>query len=223
MKISQQYSELQILLAEINKRLGNLNFQAIKELILWLEQNPMYKKLKQKENQLRMLDCFCSIWLEEKKELEKLGIHEDIFYGIHSLEDVERKYLAIKYCGLRIENKVPIVYCQQAAEELIRWKVSGIAISRIFISETYKREENVVQISQLLKERQQLITVIILLQEGLKVYKENENILLELAECWITAQQWYQALVCLKQIKNPKEEISELINELEKVVGNEVI
>lgn len=223
MKIAQQYEELQVLIKEIDSRLVDLDFLKIKELILWLMQSKTYQKLKGKENKLMMLDCFCIIWLEEKKCMTKLGVYEDIFGGIRSLADVERKYHIIEYSGLRIENKMPDYICEQAVDELIENKVSGIAISKIYIRETYKREENILQISRILKEKGQLATASILLQETLKTYPENEDMLMELAECQMLGGQWNKTLECLKKIKKPSAEVQELIEELEKVIKDENI
>ena len=223
MRIAQQYEELQVLIKEIDSKLENLDFQKIKKMILWLMQSKIYQKLKQKENRLMMLDCFCIIWLEEKKCLTKWGIYEDIFYGIRSLADVEKKYHIIEYSGLRIENKMPDFLCEQAVDELIEYKASGIAISRIYIMETYKREDNILQISRILKEKGQFVTAGILLQEALNTYSENEDMLMELADCWMSVQQWHKTLECLKKVKKPSTEVQELIEELEKVIKDENI
>lgn len=218
MKIAQQYEELLALREELTDRLQNLDFNKIKDLILWLAKSTSFQRLKAKENQLIMLDCFTNIWLEEKKKLEKLGIHEDIFYGINSLQDVERKYLLIKYSALRLENEVPDIFCEQAIEELIQKKVSGIAMGKIIVFETSRREQNLVEMAKWLKRKKQVVTAVTLLQYGNDMYEENCEILLELADCWLEGQQWQQAYDCLVQIKEPTEEVVSLIHELEKVL-----
>lgn len=223
MRIARQYEELQLLVKEINQRLEGSNFEKIKDLIFWLAKSEIYQKLKVKENMLIDLDFFCDIWLEEKKQLTVFGIQDDIFYGINSLADIERKYQIIKYSGLRVENQVPDFLCEEIVDELIEYRVSGIAISKIIISGTYKREENILKIAQILKEKNQIITANILLSESLKVYPENDNMLMELAECWMIGQQWKQALECLKKIKQPEMEILELIEMLEKGIEHENI
>lgn len=218
MKIQDKYKELVQLKKEINKKLSRNGFQEIKELMLWLANSNSYQNLKTKDNQLIALECFCNIWLEEKKQLEQLGIHEDVFNMVTSLEDVERKYSAIKYCALRIENNMPEEYCDWALAELIDYKISGIAMAQIIISETYKRKQNIVELSRYLKERQQLVTAVTLLQQALKTYEKEGDLLLELADCWMIGQQWKQAYEILKQIEKPDEEIQGLIKELEKVI-----
>ena len=218
MKIAEKYEELLALKKELNERLSNLNFEKIKELIIWLAKSKSYQRVKEKDNQMIILDLFCSVWLEEKKKLEPMGIHEDIFCDVKSLEDMEKKYLAIKYCALRLENNIPEIYCEQAVNKLIDLKVSGIAIGRIIITETYKRENNIICMAQWMKMKQQMITAIILLQYGEKFYERDRNILLELADCWIAGQQWQQAYVCLEKIDKPEEVELDLMKELEKVL-----
>ena len=218
MRISQQYDELIVLREEINKRLRELDFEKIKELLVWLAHSNGFQQLKTRDNQMIMLDCFSNIWIEEKKKLEHLGIHEDIFNGIHSLQDVERKYLLIKYCALRMENGVPEEFCEQAIDDLILEKVSGIAIGKITVFETHRREANMVGIARWLKRKGQAVTAITLLQYGADMYEGNREILLELADSWMEGLQWKQAYDCLKKIKNPTPEEITIIDELEKVI-----
>lgn len=218
MRIEQRYQELLKLRIEIEKKLKDLDFEKIKELVLWLKKSGIFKRLKSEDNQLNMLEVFCDIWIEEKKQLEPVGIHDDIFRGIRSLNDVEHKYLAIKYCGLRIENGLPQELCEQAVTQLTECRVSGIAMGTIFIAESSKRCENIVRLAQLLKNKEETVTALYLLQYANKLYPTNEAILLELADCWLVGQQWKQAYECLVQIETPDENVKELICELEKVV-----
>ena len=218
MKIEQQYQKLIELQIEINDRLKDLNFEKVKDLILFLAKSESFQKLKKKDNQMIILDCFCSVWIEEKKQLEPLGVQEDIFYGVNSLKDLERKYLLVKYTALRIENHVPEVYIEQAIDEIIKEKISGIAIEKIVVFETSEREKNIVEIAAWLKEKNQILTAMSLLQSGLKVFEQNHEMLLSLADCWMQGEQWSQAYECLMQMKNPTEEEQKLLEELKKVI-----
>lgn len=219
MKIEERYRELLNLKRDINEKLVNLTFEKTKELVLWLKTNTMFQRLNKEDNQMNMLDCFCNLWIEEKKQLESIGIHEDIFYGIQSLEDVEEKYLTIKYCALRIENKVPMELCEQVVEELIVYHVSGIAMGKIFLLESSRRVENVVRLSQILKGKGETIRALYLLQYVDREYPHNKDILVELADCWLAGQQWKQAYDCLKQVEEEDKSVGELLQELEKVIG----
>ena len=68
MRISQQYDELIVLREEINKRLRELDFEKIKELLLWLAHSNGFQRLKTRDNQMIMLDCYANIWIEEKRK-----------------------------------------------------------------------------------------------------------------------------------------------------------
>lgn len=218
MKIEEQYKQLLTLKEELNNRLKDLNFEKIKELTLYLSKLPIYHKLKSKDNQLIALEYFLNIWLQEKKKLEIFGLKEDVFTGIHSLGDIEEKYTAIKYAVLRLENRVPEAYCEQAINELIDLNVSGIAIGKVIVSETSRGEENLLSMACWMKAKSQLVTAITLLQYGAEVYPNNDDLLLQQADCWIEAQQWGAAYECLKRIEEPNAEIQELIEELEKAI-----
>lgn len=216
MRLEQQYEEVLRLKEEIDQRLGEgTDFHRIRELILFLAGNKFYLKRKQKENQLLMLDCFFGIWLEEKKKLPKVGTETDIFYNISSLEELERKYRRVKYCGLRIENAVCDSCMEQALEWLERDKVSGIAIGRIFLWETARREENLLFMAQYLKHKGDSINALLLLQYANEALPGQERLLLEEADIWITVREWEAALALLHQIKNPPQSIKELAEELE--------
>lgn len=221
MNIQQQYEALLKLQPEIDKRLKDPDFQEIKELLLWLAKSEAFQKLKKKRNSLSMLDCFGSIWLEEKKKLTKIGIEDDIFFGIHSLADVERKYQIMKFGMLRMETAMPEAYYRQVIDEMIDYRISGIALAQIIIRETCTREKNIIKVSRLLKEQGQIVTAIMLLEKAEEYYPQNEEIILELADCWITGQQWERALACLEKMENPGESSLKLKKELEQVISNE--
>lgn len=218
MEIEKQYKELLELRKELNNKLKEHDFLRIKDMILWLAKSDSFQKLKQKDNQLIALDCFCSIWIEEKKKLEPMGIKDDIFLNVNSLKDIEKKYLLIKYYALRIENKVPDMY----RDELIQWikenRISGIAIGKIVVFETLNREENILNISKHLKENNLIITAMELLQYGLEMYEGNRLLSLEMSECWMEGKQWKQAYDCLCKIKSPTNEDKQVISELKKVI-----
>ncbi len=218
MKRAEQYENLIKLKRVINERLQDLDFAKIKELILWLTKSIEFQKIKSKDNQFSMLDTFMNLWIEEKKQLEPMGIQEDIFTGITSLEDVESKYLAVKYCALRLENDVPEEFCEQGLENIVELKISGITLARIITFETLDRQGNMIKMARRLKDRGQLLTAIHLLQNGLKSFPKEKDMLLELTDCWIMGQQWRPAYECLKEIESPDQEIQELMSELEKVM-----
>lgn len=222
MRVEQQYQAMRRIKPEIDKRLGNADFQGIKELLLWLAQSEDYLRLKGGDNQLRMLDIFCSIWVEEKKQLSEMGIEDDIFGGVNSLRDIEKKYLMIEYAVMRLERAMPEELYEQAAENLMENKISGIAISKIIYLETLEKEKNALKMARLLKKRSQFYTAMVLLQRMEEDYfPANRDLLAELAECWVTGRQWEQALGCLRKIENPDEAVQEKMRELEKNISHD--
>lgn len=221
MRLKQQYQELLRLKKEINHRLkGGTGFQQIRELMLYLAGEPVYAKLKSKENQLIMLESFLNIWLKEKKLLPDLGVETDIFYHVTSLDDVEQKYQRIKYYILRVENRVPDEYCNQAYEWLTEDRVSGIAVGKIILYETEKREENFLDIVQFMKQKGDSLNALFLIQYANNAFAGNERLLLEEAEIWLQGGQLEKALDLLVKIEKPSEEIRELIKELRQVAEN---
>lgn len=221
MRLEQQYRELLRLKEEINIRLSRgTDFQNIKALMLALAEDQGYQILKRKENQIIILDCCLGIWLEEKRRLPELGIETDILDRISSLDELEQRYQKIKFCGFRIENKVPEEYIGQALAWLKEQKVSGLAIGIIFTYETKCREDNLLHIAGRLKQEGDLLNAILLLQYARKQYPKQEKILLEEADCWLQGQQWQRAQALLQEIENPTAEILEIIEGLQRVTGN---
>lgn len=215
MKICQQYEELISLRNTINQKLLEQSFQGRKELILWLSKSKMYQKLKNKDNQLIYLDCACKIWLQEKKKLTALGIGDDFFSQITSLEEIEQRYLTVKFAGLRLEQEMPVEYWIQAVEKMLAQRVSGIAAFAIFQTETLVKEENLLKLAKLLKESGNNLQALVLLRESLQAYAENEAMRLELADCWLERGDIKEAYVCLKEAEHPSENVQGLIRELE--------
>lgn len=218
MRIQQQYEELQKLRKEIDVRLCHTDFEAIKSLILWLAKSEIFQKLKKKETQLMMLDSFCKIWLKEKKRLSDIGIEDDIFFNVRSLKNVEEKYLTIEFGVLRLETQMPQEYYEQVIDNIKIYRVSGIALSEIINNETSKKEENIIKMASMLRENNQLITAIILLENAEKIYPDNQDILLGLADCWQIGQQWGRTLEYLNKVKEPDESIQKRIEGLERIV-----
>lgn len=223
MKLEEQYLNLMELKKEINVKLMELNKDRLKDIILDFFRPGSLKKLFLKDNQLFMLHCFCTVWMEEQKILVPLHVEQDIFEGIHSLEDVEEKYLSLKFGVLRMEQSMPYEYCAQAVDYFTERHISGIALHYIIKNETWKRESNMVILAKLLKERGEYLSAVILLQEAEKTFPGNKNILMELSDCWLTARVFGEAKKCLLKIVKPDKKIRNLITELEKIEECEVV
>ena len=221
MKLEQQYEKLLVLKDEINSRLLDLDFGRRKELMLWLTGNIEYAKSKVKDNQLLYLDIFAGIWLEEIKQPNSFQMQGDAFGGISSLDDIERKYCAGKFMCLRVENEVSDEYIIDALCEVIEWKFSAFAIHTIISSETKERHNNVIRISRYLMNMNQAVKAIGLLERENEQNPENDEILLELANCWLEVQQLEKSYEYLCLIKNKTEQVVEMIIGLEKLIKND--
>lgn len=221
MGFQQKYEELLALRLQIDERLRDLNFEKIKDLQLWLAQSGSFHTLKVRDNQLIFLDEFCQIWLEEKQKLSQMGIDTDIFYGVDSLETLERKYLAIQFGILRLETPMSVEYYEQAVDDFIDYHISGIALYKILMRETAQREENIVRLAGLLLDRDQIVTAIFLLQKGKETFPQNKDIVLRLSECWLVGGQLHQAYQCLLEIEKPDRKMKELIQKLKENLHDE--
>lgn len=213
---------MQNLKAEINERLQSLDFHKITELLRWSAHSPEFQKLKGKENQLMMLDFFYAVWLREKKLLEKMDIHDDIFYGISTLDDVESKYLTMQFGIYRLELNVPETYQQQFIDAIVDKRISGIALNAVILRVSKDQKENALKLARLLKANGQVVTAITLLQEAGDTWKKDAELLLELADCWLAGEQWQAAYDCLREIEHPKPEICDLMQELEGILRENV-
>ena len=218
MRIVEKYRVFQQIQAKINEKLENNTFEDVKELQLWLAKSSDYQRLKNEENSLIMLERFCKIWIEEKKNILISSNGEDIFEKINNLDQLGEKYLDIKYLVLKIENGVPIEYVQAGIEKIVNWNVSGLAVGTIINQESKDREKNALKCAELLMCHGELIRAIELLQYSQENISSIEDFFLQEADCWIQGKQWETALQCLKKIEQPNREIIELIKDLEQVV-----
>ena len=216
----EQYKALQTIVPQIEEKLKDNSFEGIKGLILWLTKSDIYIKLKEKENSLNLLDFFCKIWMEEKKELVE---ENDIFTNINSLDDIQKKYRDVQYTILRIENQLPREWCDQGVKKIIEDKVSGIAIVEIAIRETVETKTNIIKISEYLQGNYAMVLAIEMLQYAQKMFPDFTDFVLREADCWMYAKQWKMALKCLNKIDNPDDATKDIINELQQVVKNEGI
>lgn len=220
MTIDEQYRALQELIPQIEEKLKDNSFEGVKNLILWLTHSAVYQKLKNKENSLILLEAFCEIWMEEKKE--NLA-ENDIFTNIKSLSDIQKKYREIQYTILRIENQLPEEYCNGGIKQLITQKISGIAIVEIAIAETLHIKSNIIKVADYLMNNYAGTLAIEMLQYAQKKTSDVEDFILKEADCWIFAEQWEMAIKCLEKITNPDDATMSILNELRQVGANEEI
>ena len=218
MSLQKLYEDLLTLRPQIDEKLKDVSFENIKELALWLAKSESYKKLKLKDNQIIMLGVFCDIWIKEKKKLSQIGVEDDIFYGVNSLASLEKKYQTIQFGLLRLETPMPEEYYEQAVEQMIKYRVSGIALYKILMSDTEQRKKNINKLSVILKNKGCIVTAIYLLQEAREGFPGDKDILMELADCWLAGGQLEQAYQCLMEIRKPDGQTKKLIQEMKEAI-----
>lgn len=223
MTIDKQYEEIIKEKRKIDELLTEHTWKTISDLCLRFARTGNLKKLFMKDNQLLMLECFCTIWISEQKKMSGLGVMHDIFESIHSLADVEEKYISIWFGALRIECLEATDACLPFVDYIVENHVSGIALHYIIKRETMNRKHNTLILAHLLKERKEHVTAVILLQESEADFPGDADILLLLADCWMEGGQWQQAYECLKRIKKPVKSIKELMEELKKALKYEIV
>lgn len=218
MKIERQYEELKRIQGIIDLKLGDNSFESIRELVLFLDKDDMFNKLKLKDNKLGILNIFVGIWLAEKTVLNKYGIETDIFTGISSLADIEYKYHVIEFGVLRIENNLPDNYQIDAIRNIINMKISGIAIANIIKRETKDRINNVLRTAKLLKKENDFINAILLLKEFQKLYANSDEVKIELADTYIAVNCLKEAYDVLVNVNSPDDNILAIIDELKGII-----
>jgi len=224
MQLEEQYKVINELKSEINTRLQKeLNFVQMKELILWMVKSIEFQRLYKKDKQLKAFKFCTDIWLNEKKDMDLFERQGDIFFGVQSLEDIERKIQVAKFLMFRLENNVPYELCTDVVDEVMAYQYSPYALSCIVVEGTEEPLSNLLKLSEVYKIRNDLVRAIGLLQCAEKLYEDKTQIYLNLADCWLMIQEYNRAYACLCKIENPDIEIQNMIVELEKVVKYEGI
>lgn len=226
MKLLEQYDELVKLKRSLNSRLQNLTRTEIKAILLDFYKDPLLKRFVYKDNEIYFLNSFCSIWLEEQKQSFLYGLTYDIFDSIASLNDIEEKYIAIRFGILRFENRLPIDYLEEVLDYFSFHHISGIALcyiarDKMVCSNTAYAEKNLLKIAQQMLKRSDYISACILLQEMKKHFSHHVQILRLLSQCWAECLQYESALLCLNEIRRPSSQDIALKKELETKLTNE--
>ena len=172
-----------------------------------------------KDNQLMILMLVCSIGAVETQ----IGVRQTFLEKAHNLSGLEDLYTSLKYYCRRFENDMPQEYLLEGIEYIIENSFSGVAIYCVIEVQTWKVEANVLIIARYLKSVEAIETATLLLQMAVMKYNKNEDLLMELADCWILLNNWKQAHSILKKIENSSGEVKEIMNELREALGDENI
>jgi|GEM_PF-5171564 len=185
MQVSKDLEELYNKMIEFkeyaNVQLSVGTFEAIRDLIRTIDADDNYRELCERDTQISMLDIFLGIWLDEKKELSPLGISSDILTNLHSLKELEDRYHIISLGILRLENDLPEDKCEEAIDNFINLDVSGIALYTVLKIDTVKRIDNVIKLSNRLRERGEYIRDMYLLKRAIADYPGDKDIMTEMS------------------------------------------
>lgn len=173
MKLHEQYVYLVKLKQDINDVLSKGN--DISALIKQLDHSSLFNKFMQKDTDIYRFNVFSYIFLREQCELRNIGIEDNIFEGVRSLSDLEKKYLSIEFAMLRLETKMPEEYYLDGISNLVDENISGIAIGRVISLETAKVKENILKTADILLQLGEYSRSIVLLKEASSILPDDES------------------------------------------------
>ena len=203
---------------KLNELLKGSGEERILEIIKLLNDSEL-KKVIARDNQLMILSSICSMWAVEKK----IGDKRTFLDNVHSLEEAEELYTNIKYYCRRFEYNMSEEYLLEGIEYIEKNQITGVALYSIMEIQTKTPAKNMVKLAKYLKQGNNLMTALIMLQVAEKKYDKEEELLLELADTWIALNQWKHAYQTLQKVEKPSEDIQEIISSLKEVLGNEGI
>lgn len=211
--------ELRICIDELKKEIEKLLEEGnIQEIVLQIgKQKDDY--IFMKDNQLMILMLVCSIWSVETQ----IGVKQTFLEKACSLTELEELYMNLSYYCRRFENDMPQEYLLEGIEYILEKGFSGVAIYSVIEVQTWKTEENALNIARYLKSVDGVETAILLLQMAIMKHNKNNDLLMELADCWLLLGNWKQAQSVLGKIEKPSDEVQEIMKELEEVLGDESI
>lgn len=139
-----------------------------------------------------------------------------------SIKDAIDLYADLRNICLRIENDIPEAFWPTGIDG-DKALLSGVAFYKIIERETEKKEKNINVLARMLRQKGMLIAAIRLLQLGTEKYKKEEQLALQLADCWISCGKLRKAYQALEHLEEPSEETRRLKQELKRVTENENI
>ena len=208
---TKSYIELQreFLRKESNKLLAEKDdnsYQKLERLI----QDTQYETTIKKTTDLGIL--------REMFGIQSFGEKENLLADIDNLSELEQKYTHIKHVLWRIEQGVSADKCREGIEELLHKKISRKWIVFSVIHNLSERVETLEKTGQYMKEAGGVAEALEIYSYAILLYPEEKRFYLLKAECLLALEWWVEALQTLRQMKNPDEEVKDMISELEAVL-----
>ena len=203
-RIAQQR---EYLIKQSNSLLGKATEEAYQQLYdMYI--NKIYEVTIQKTTELSILREM----LECRQREQEIG-NPCIFNDVCDLQQAELKYLKVKHGLWRIENSLSYEKCKDAVEKLRHGDFSLFFIAWVVYSNLREKEKTYVELASFFAE-ESIVEAIELLSYGLLFLKNSSELLIQQANYFMELNLWNEALNALKQIENPSDEISSVIEEL---------
>lgn len=171
--------------------------------------NKLYETAIRRDTEIGTLREMLECWQRERE----LGT-VCIFDNVTSVREAEQKYLQLKHGLWRIEQGLSYEKCMEALEYIRSAEISKFFAVWCIYANLRDKEETVVSVASLMAESS-IPEAIEFLSYGLLLFRSSAKLLSEKASYFMDLNMWQEALKTLKQIQNPDEEISAIINELE--------
>ncbi len=175
--------------------------------------NPIYDLTIVEESDLGINKEMLFVW--EQEQLIKSG---NVFDNVSTLEEAKRKYLYAKHVLWRIENDCSFEICQEGVNELAAQGITSALLAWLIKAKMNERKAVYLKLSEYywnVKPMQGLEII----SYGLFDFPGDVDMIMYKANYLLELQYYQDALDTLKLLKEPNEEIIEIINELEAALG----
>ncbi len=141
-----------------------------------------------------------------------------LFTGVHNIEEAERRYLRTKHILWRIENDCDYDACMSGMQELLADNISCAFMAWQIKANLSKKRDMYLKLSEYLWNINPT-RGLEMISYGLFDFPEDVDMLMYKANYLLELQCYKEALDTLKVIREPSEEITEIIGELEAALG----
>jgi len=166
-----------------------------------------------KNTELGVIKEMINLW----KEINILN-DNGLFTNVHSIEDAERRYLRTKFVLFRVENDCNYESCRNGLQELLDENISCAFMAWHIKANLSEKRNMYLKLSEYLWEMNPTRGLEII-SYGLFDFPEDADMLMYKANYLLELQYYQEALNTLKLIKEPGEDILEIIAELETALG----
>lgn len=175
--------------------------------------NPVNEFAIIEESELGLVKEMLFVW-EQEQAIRK----GNIFANVCSVEEACRRYLRTRHVLWRIESDCAFELCQEGVRELVEQEISSTFMVWLIKAKLSERKDVYLKLSEYLwnvKPEQGLEMITYALYD----FPEDTDMLMYKANYLLELQYFKDALETLKMIREPNEEVREIINELDDIIG----